>query len=79
MGRHDDGCLMLVVVLLVYLVKVIIAIGFYILAALMTFATLIWLPLIFIVSLFDKKCSPGLCLVMWFAMANKFAANLFKD
>lgn len=78
MSRRDDSCVMLPFVLIYFIVKISIIIAAYCLAAMMTFATLFWLPLIFLVSLFDNKVRVGMCLVMWFALAYEFQKKMFE-
>lgn len=78
MSRHDDGCVLLPFLLIYFLIKVVIVIFIYGLAAMMTFATLFWLPLIFIVSLFDDRVDAGKCLAMWFALAYELQQKMFK-
>lgn len=78
MSRHDDGCILLPFVLIYFLLKVSIVVLVYGLAAMMTFATIFWLPLIFIVALFDDRVDIGKCLVMWFALAYEFQQKMFR-
>lgn len=79
MHRRNDGCIMLPILLIYFLVKIALVLCAYALAAMMTFATLMWVPLIIVISLFSDKVSVGTCLVIWFALATEFAHSLFDD
>ena len=81
MSRREDGCILIPFVLIWYLIKLVIAIGAYALAGMMTIATLVWLPLIVLVALFKWDSQIVFTsMVMWFALAHEFVHNyLFKD
>ena len=54
MSRRNDGCVFLPFLLIWFLAKIAIALCAYGLAAMMTLATIIWLPLIELVALFNS-------------------------
>ena len=80
MSRNDDGCILIPIVLIWYLLKLAIAIAAYALAAVMTALSLIYLPLMLLVALIkgDSKVI-YVSLLMWFALAHEFVQKLFKD
>lgn len=80
MSRREDGCVLVPLVLIWYLIKLVIAIGAYALASIMTFCTLFYLPLILIVALFKGSTEViSQSMSMWFALAHEFARKLFDD
>lgn len=76
MSRRDDGCVILPFLLIWFLAKVAIALCAYGLAAMMTFATIFWLPLITLVALFKRDSNMVfMSLAMWFALAHEFVTE----
>ena len=77
MSRHNDGCILIPFALIWYIVKLVVAVGAYALAGMMTIATLLWLPLIVLVALFKGDSDMiYTSLFMWFALAHEFVENL---
>ena len=76
MSRRDDGCVFLPFLLIWFLAKIAIALCAYGLAAMMTLATIIWLPLIALVALFKGDGDMiFMSLAMWFALAHEFVTE----